>query len=102
MIRAAIKQKPWIGHKTRAWRNCVVRLKKKFERMGIVECELRYDGCWRDNALSFAHGRRRRFLLEDELEQLVCLACTPCHQILEAKPAEEMLAIVREVIASRC
>jgi uncharacterized protein YlxP (DUF503 family) len=103
-LKKAFSNKParkWIGKKTRAWRNCVVRLKKKFERMGITSCELKYEGCWRDESLGFAHGRKRRWLAEDELEQLVVLACNPCHDRIETLPADEMFSIVRETIAAR-
>lgn len=90
-----------VGLKTRAWTNARNRLKKRFAANGITECELGYDGCWRDNALSFAHGRRRRFLLEGELEHLTVLCCTPCHERLDRLPPAATLAIVRSVIAER-
>jgi hypothetical protein len=96
-----LQTSPWIGKKTRAWRNCVVRLKKKFERMGITSCELQYEGCWGDHSLGFAHGRKRRWLREDELESLVILACNYCHDVIERKSPEEMLAVVQETIHKR-
>lgn len=105
MFRSAFKtskpRSPWIGKKTRAWRNVVVRLKKRYAALGITSCELRYEGCWGDQALGFAHGRKRKWLREDELENLCVLACNPCHDVLEVSGADEMLAEVRNVIARR-
>lgn len=95
------KRRLWIGPKTRAWRNAVVRLKKRYTAMGITSCELRYEGCWGDEALGFAHGRKRRWLHEDELEKLCVLACNPCHDRIERIAPEEMLVIVESVIRER-
>lgn len=89
------------GRGTKAWTNTRARLKKKFAAMGISRCELNYAGCAFDNFLSFAHGKKRRHLEGDELETLVCLACVPCHAILERMGAEAMLFIVEQTIADR-
>ncbi len=90
-----------VGRKTNEWAVTIQRIKKRFSGLGIERCELGYEGCWRDNALSIAHGKKRRKLGGDELETLTILACIPCHQILEAKPPEAMLAKVRSVISER-
>lgn len=91
----------WVGRKTRAWINARARVKRKLMALGITTCELQYPGCWRDNALSIAHGRKRRKLVGDELETLCILACTPCHSRLEVMGPEGMLAVVKSVIAER-
>lgn len=90
-----------VGPRTREWRNTVVRLKKRYAAMGITSCELRYEGCFGNEALGFAHGRKRRKLLKGELEHLCILLCNFCHDKIEFLPAEEMLAIVESVIANR-
>lgn len=77
------------------------RLKRKFEALGITSCELNYPGCTRTEFLSWAHGRKRRHLVEDELDTLVCLACLNCHNRIERMAPAGMLAIVQSVIAER-
>jgi hypothetical protein len=91
----------FVGKKTRAWVNARARLKKKFAAMGITTCELKYPECTHDNFLSFAHGKKRRHLVGDELETLVCLLCQNCHSRIEQMPEAAMEAIVRSVIAER-
>ena len=77
------------------------RLKRQFDAAGITSCELGYPGCWKDEALGFAHGRKRRHLKGDEIETLTILVCNPCHDRIETLPAAGMLAIVKSVIAER-
>lgn len=89
------------GKRSKAWAATRARLKAKHEATGIKECELRYDGCKRDDWLSFAHGRKRRHLVGNELETLTIVACTPCHAAIERLPEAEMCAIVETVIANR-
>jgi hypothetical protein len=104
MIRPT-EQKPksrWIGRKTKAWNSARRKLKARFLKLGIVSCELRYEGCSQDNFLTWAHGKRRRFLSLAELEDLVVLACQNCHTILDLTLShEETERRVREVIAQR-
>lgn len=76
------------------------QLKPRFEAVGITRCEFRYDGCWRDNGLSFAHTKKRRNLRDGELE-IVALACIPCHNKIELLKEEVMTKVVLEVIAQR-
>ena len=85
----------------KGWEATRLQLKKKFSRMGIEHCELNYKGCWNNNALSFAHSMKRRKITSQEDLEEVILCCVPCHEILERKPAEEMLRIVRETIKKR-
>lgn len=89
------------GRKTNAWTKVRRELSKEFLAQGIVSCELKYDGCWGEAALSFAHGRKRRHLKEGELKTLTILACTPCHDKLEYLRPEEMLTIVENIICDR-
>ena len=91
----------FVGKKTLEWMRIRARLKKKFAEAGITSCELGYPGCWRDEALGFAHGRKRRHLQGDEIETLTILSCTPCHDVIERMSAPAMLCIVQSVIAER-
>lgn len=53
----------------------------------ITSCELRFDGCWVNNALSFAHYKKRRFylsrpeLLSSFYQTILC--CINCHNAIE-------------------
>src|SRR4051794_21867306 len=51
-----------VGKKARAWAITRRELSTEFAAQGITSCELGYEGCWRENALGFAHGRKRRHL----------------------------------------
>jgi len=89
------------GKKTIAWSKIRAELKKEFEEKGITYCEVGYDGCTRNNFLSFSHGDKRRYLTDDELRNLVVVACIPCHQWLEALPRTELRAITNRIIRRR-
>ena len=89
------------GKKVKEWDRVRAKLKKQFQAQGITTCELGYDGCKRDDYLSFAHGRKRRKLEDNELETLTILACQPCHDRIERMAHEGMLAIVQSVISER-
>jgi hypothetical protein len=91
----------WVGKKTREWMRVRAGLKRKFAAAGITSCELGYPGCWKDEALGFAHGRKRRKLEAGELESLTILVCNPCHDRIETMSPEGMLSIVQSVIAER-
>lgn len=88
------------GKRTKEWQQTRERLKPRFEAVGITKCEFRFEGCWRDNGLTFAHIRKRRNLLPGELEK-VALACIPCHDKLELMPEPVMCQTVCDVIARR-
>lgn len=84
------------GKKTREWNKIRAELKKRFLSVGITRCEM----CGKDNMLSFAHRKKRRFCDEDELH--VCaLLCNPCHDKLEALPHDQMYYAVNRIIKSR-
>lgn len=89
------------GKKTKAWADTRSELKVEFEfTYGITTCELRYKGCWNDNALGFAHAAKRRNLTRDDLKHVI-LACNPCHDLLEIKQPEEMKEIVNQICQQR-
>lgn len=86
--------------KTTKWNSIRAKLKKEFLKKEIVECELRWPGCWIDNALSFAHLDKRRYLTDEELTEVVLL-CVPCHQKVEYKTRPEMRSILKHAINQR-
>lgn len=100
-MKKGTKRCLFVGKKTLEWMRVRARLKRKFAALGITSCELGYAGCWKDEALGFAHGRKRRHLKENEIEDLTVLACGPCHEIIERMSAPAMLAIVQSVISER-
>ncbi len=88
------------GKATNLWNRIRRELKIRFEAAGITTCEFRYDGCWHNDGLGFAHADKRRYLTPVQL-QVAALACAVCHDILERMPREEMRAAVMTVIANR-
>ncbi len=87
------------GEKANAWTKTREELKVRFETAGITQCELGYDGCWKNNTLTFAHSKKRRYIESDEELREVCLCCQSCHARIEFNP--DMYEIVRRVIAGR-
>src|SRR5438309_2215150 len=88
------------GQKTKSWEETREELKKEFAANGIKTCEAHFKGCWKNNALSFAHADKRRFLSKEDLKS-VALLCSPCHAQLEVKPREEMKKIIMDIIKKR-
>lgn len=88
------------GKKTKAWAKARAELKVEFQRKGITTCEIKMAGCYNNNALSFAHIDKRRYLAEGELKAVV-LACIPCHNIVEQWPREKMRAHLENIISNR-
>lgn len=86
------------GKKTKAWDKARAQLKKEFEEKGITTCELKLEVCWNNNALSFAHTKKRRNVTD--LKRVV-LACVPCHQVVEAWPEERMEEYLEDIISKR-
>lgn len=100
-LKQTIGQKPIRpGKKQKEWQNVRVQLKKAFTAAGITECELNLEGCWKNNALSFAHIDKRRYLSKEDLKKVV-LACIPCHQVVEAMPRLEMREKLLKIIEER-
>jgi hypothetical protein len=89
------------GKKTKAWDKARAALKVDHEAMRVTTCEFQYPGCWYDEALSFAHSRKRSDPLFDINE--VAVACTPvCHHKLDVEMShEEMYGAVKAAIARR-
>lgn len=87
-------------NKTKQWEKIRRELKNEFQELGITSCEIRFDGCWVNNALSFAHLDKRRHLTADEL-RIVVLCCIPCHSIIEAWPREKMKSFLEKIIIER-
>lgn len=88
------------GRKTLIWEQARKELKIEFQQRGIVNCELGYEGCWKDNALGFLHIKKRRHLKSDELK-LVVLGCNICHEKLERLPESKMAEILLQIIENR-
>ena len=65
------------------WNRERKKLKVIYEHKGIVICELRFPGCWVDNALSFCHRYKRRDPRCEHTFSGTVLGCIPCHSILE-------------------
>lgn len=86
------------GRKTKAWAAERARLKPRFAAARITSCEFAYEGCWRDDALGFAHDAKRR--KQPDLS-VVALACNSCHDKLELMGPEQMFAEVHRVIDAR-
>lgn len=93
------------GKKTKAWNNARAVIKRQFAKAGITTCELRGSAkvqheCGVDNYLGFAHSKKRRHIIGDELFE-VALLCLSAHEIVERMSEGEMTAIIREIIATR-
>jgi hypothetical protein len=102
-----------LGKKGRDNVDNVAERKKEFEKAGITECEISaYKPtmavfakiCWHNNALGFAHGKKRKKLTKEELKKVI-LGCTPCHTIIEyeclKKTGMTMEQFIDAVIAAR-
>lgn len=88
------------GKKVREWNGTRAKLNQAFLRAGITRCEVQLPGvCWGD-AHGHAHKKKRRNLTPGELKE-TCLACNPCHMVLESKPEAEMSAIIQCIIDAR-
>lgn len=88
------------GKKTKAWNNARAKIKKQFMAWGITTCELKLEGCWKDNALGFAHLDKRRYLTAEDLTKVV-LTCTPCHEQTEYIGRKEMRELLEAIIKDR-
>jgi len=88
------------GKHTKEWQQAREELKQEFGAVRITRCEFNFEGCWRDNALGFAHIKKRRNLLPNELKK-VALACNPCHDKLELMPEPLMTVTVLDAIKRR-
>lgn len=94
-----------LGKKGREWQGARKQLKLFFENATIMECELKYENCTKDDFLTWAHSLKRRYIDRnsgrgDQLLECI-LACQNCHQRIEFLPKEQMEQIVLEIIKNR-
>jgi len=87
-----------IGRKTKDWARVRRGLVPRFERVGITSCEIHFPQCWRNDCLSFAHTKKRRFVTD--LTRVV-LACAACHTAVEGMSHEEMERVLEKIISER-
>jgi len=79
-----------------------LRLKKMFLDRGLPQtCEIKLEGCLRTFALSWAHSKKSRFLIEDSDWMEAALACPHCHGKIEAMSHEQMFEHVMKAIKAR-
>ena len=72
-----------IGKKVREWIKASDELEEIYLEKGIVTCELRFEGCWINNALHFAHRYKRNDPRCEHTFKGTILACTSCHGKIE-------------------
>jgi hypothetical protein len=82
------------------WISVRRELKRRFQWAGIITCEARLNHCWFNEALGFAHCRKRRLLRGDEIWH-VALLCNPCHDEWETSGHETMYEKIHEIIEKR-
>lgn len=79
-----------VGKKVKAWNKDRAKLKLIYQEKGIITCELRFEGCWHNNALGFVHRHKRSWYwsrpeLLGTFDQTL-LGCNPCHGVIEHDP----------------
>jgi hypothetical protein len=86
-----------IGKKVKAWIAAADKLEEIYLEKGITSCELKFDGCWGDNALHFAHRYKRRDPRCKHTFKSTILACNPCHMKIEydKQLTEEVFKLLR-------
>lgn len=95
------------GKKTRTWAKVRAELARRFLARGITSCELQLEGCWRDDALGFAHAVKRRKIEADAMPgtpysiETVILACVVCHNRIEVLEPAEMRDAVMSTLNKR-
>ncbi|SRR5258708_32185312 len=92
------------GKKTQNWDEGRADLKKKFQGWGITVCEIKLEGCVKDNFLGFAHTERRQHLTPEDVKNpnKVVLACQPCHQTVDFEMGrKESKKLLESIIEDR-
>ena len=92
------------GVKTQNWNEGRDDLKKKFGGWGITSCEIKFEGCLKDNFLGFAHTERRQHLTPEDVRNAdkVVLACQPCHNTVDFEMArKESKDLLEGIIKNR-
>lgn len=85
------------------WNKVRAELKKEFEALGIVQCEM----CGTSDFLSFAHRVKRRKITTPEELRMVALLCMDsprgqgCHNKLEFSPPDVMYDTISLIISNR-
>jgi hypothetical protein len=79
------KKAPGAGKRTNAWQKGLHDLKQAFAEHKVMDCEIRFEGCLKNNFLGFAHVKRRVNYDEQELvdPNNVVLACQQCHYTVD-------------------
>ena len=89
------------GKKVSEWDSVRAELKVIFkDDLKITECEARLASCWKNNGLTFAHAKKRRFLDSESLKEVI-LCCVSCHTEIEAYPHKKMHDFVYSIINNR-
>lgn len=82
--------------KVKIWDKIRAELKIQFDAWGITFCEI----CKSSWNLSFAHSKKRRNIIGDEIYE-VALLCVPCHMEIEKLGQVKMYPIIMEIIGKR-
>lgn len=90
-----------IGKKGGEWVKARKILDKAYLDAGITHCELRFEAYHNGFMVAYAHGRKRRNLVGDELYTFVVKACQGCHNAIEYQGAEAMAKHVQDAIDRR-
>ncbi len=76
-----------IGRVTKINLEANEKLKQIYIEKGIQYCELRFEGCWKNVTLGFAHREKRWKYIKtpEKLSEFTetLLACTSCHNKIE-------------------
>lgn len=72
-----------VGKKTNEWIKASDELEEIYLQKGITTCELQLEGCWKNNALHFAHQYKRNDPRCEHTFEGTILACNKCHSIIE-------------------
>lgn len=72
-----------VEKKTNEWNKAREILKREYQDRGITTCEGRLEGCWYNNALSFAHRYKRDDPRCEHTYECTLLLCIPCHDKIE-------------------
>jgi len=93
-----------VGKKVKAWDEARKELKKTFAKWKIIKCEIKLEGCLRDNYLGFAHIKRRVELTNEQIEspQFVVLACQQCHNTVDNEmKKQDSYKLLKKIVEKR-
>lgn len=95
---------PSAGKRTKAWIDGRAELKKKFAAWGITSCEIKLEGCLKDNFLGFAHTIRRVAIGTENIADpsKVVLACQQCHTTVDLEMRhKESTELLESIVKAR-